>query len=172
MSNQIKGTNTIPKKLFDILEMEIKLSNDLLAIIKDEKKALVDVDLEALVSLSSRKENQLQRIQMYDESLQVLMRKTVNAPEAENINLSAIKHLAGNDEEAERLEGCRANLSNLRQEIIDGNLFNKRFASDTLGYLSDAISLITGAIHEHSLYSQKGNTANGSKSPALISREV
>lgn len=172
MTQNVNNRGGLPPKIFEILDLEIKFSGELLNVILEEKEALVKMDLAALVSLSRRKENQLKRLQLLDESLQALMKKTMNSPEAEGIKISALKSLAGSREEAGKLDRYRDRLTSLRQEILDRNLFNKKFAADTLGYLGDAISMITGAIHDPSLYGASGRARSSSNGPTIIRREV
>jgi hypothetical protein len=66
----------------------------------------------------------------------------------------------------------RDQLAGLREKISSNNLINKRFASDTLGYLNDAISLICGEVTNDRLYSMRGRQQRKNSAPSLVSREV
>lgn len=159
------------EKIFEILELEIRFSQELLQLINEEQTALTAMDLQTLVKISRRKEAQLKKIQQYDSALQETAMRLTRLPEGKIIKIADLKpFIAEND--AFKLEDYRDRLEALRQDVLDRNHTNKQFASDTLGYLGDAISLITGAISDKSLYCARGASRARVNGPTMISREV
>ena len=60
---------SLPPRFFETLEQEVLLSQDMLTILQAEQKALVAMDMQALLRLSDKKENRLSRIQALDSLL-------------------------------------------------------------------------------------------------------
>ncbi|OGR08396.1 MAG: hypothetical protein A2511_02440 [Deltaproteobacteria bacterium RIFOXYD12_FULL_50_9] len=170
-SQQIRLEPSAIQKIFDILDQEINFSKDLLEILRKEQAALTAMDLQTLVKLSRQKEAQLKKIQQYDAALQETVVRLTKLPEGKIVKISDLRPFIAKSA-ADRLEQYRDQLEALRQDILDRNHINKHFAKDTLGYLGDAISLITGAIREQSIYSARGGPKAYANSPTMISREV
>lgn len=180
---QAQQTIKIPRLLFETLEQQRHLSLELLEILEMEKKVLVKVDLTALINLIGKKQQRLDLMISLDEQLQklvnqVLARQEENTPApggkktlTGRIEISKLIQLA-DQKEAELLGRYRTALTEAREEILVRNLYNQRFAVDTLGYLNDAISLITAGISEEIRYNPKGKTRYAVNAPNLISRAV
>lgn len=172
MSNQENNQNRIdPTKLFEIFNRQIILSEELLQILSEEKIALINMDIQGLIALSQKKEEQLTRLQTLDSTLQeeALSIWPDNSPKV--IKLAALApHV--DDEEYNRLSGYRDRLSELKEKINDNNLYNKNFAEDTGKFLNDAIKLITSAVAGHPVYSTNGKTTNSMAHTHLLRREA
>jgi flagellar biosynthesis/type III secretory pathway chaperone len=162
---------SVPPELFENLARQIDLSLQLLEILEQEQDILLAMDTQGLFTLTRRKEYQLNRLQLLDLSFQEIAKTLVADSSPEPVRLREVIELAG-DREAARLEQDRVKLVALCQKIQDRNLVNKLFARDVLGYLNDAVSLITNAIAGQSAYSAKGSIRPSSRQPALISREI
>ncbi|HEX9716048.1 MAG TPA: flagellar export chaperone FlgN [Desulfurivibrionaceae bacterium] len=164
---QTTEQRSLPARFFETLEQEVLLSQDMLAILNEEEKALVAMDMQALIRLSGKKENRLTRIQALDSLLTEMSEKIL--PGAK---LSSLIPLL-NPEEGEKLRQYRKNLTRLREEILGRNQVNSHFAADVKTYLNDAILLITSGIAERPMYGLTGISRKPSLSqPSLISREV
>ena len=175
--------NEMVQELFEGLRVNLKLTQDILKVLEDEGKALVDMDTQRLFRLSKEKSNLLAKIQFIDDSLT----KTLSKLGAENndqknvqygsfalpsVNkLSGLSHLLPKSTLIE-LNKYKLKIVRLRQEIQDRNLVNKKFTEDTLGYLSDAVSLITAPAQEKITYSSSAMPPFKSRLPSLISKEV
>lgn len=169
---ETKELRSLPAKFFEILEQEIMLSQDMLAILQEEQKALVAMDMQALIHLSAKKENRLSRIQALDAMLAEMM--VALRPEApvKTTRLTAIIPLLSKEEGGE-LSQYRKKLAGLREEILSRNQVNRHFATDVKKYLNDAISLITSSIADRPMYGLTGRSKHASlNQPSLISREV
>jgi len=162
----------LPAKFFETLEQEILLSQDMLAILSEEQNALVAMDMQALIRLSSKKENRLSRLQALDAMLaEMTAELRPEAPE-KTTRLAALIPLL-NPEEGGKLTQYRKKLTGLREEILSRNQINRHFAADVKTYLNDAISLITRGIADRPLYGLTGLSRKPSlNQPSLISREV
>ena len=164
--------HSLPAKFYETLEQEVLLSQDMLAILREEQNGLVSMDIQALLRLSSKKENRLSRIQALD-SLLAEMAETFH-PEAhgKTARLAALIPLLPR-EEGEKLGQYRKKLTGLREDILSRNRVNKHFAADVKQYLHDAISLITSGIADRPIYGLNGLSRKPSlNQPSLLSREV
>lgn len=159
------------ESLFEILNNEETLSNELLDLLDQEQTALTAVDLKGLISLSQKKHDVAARIQNLDETVQHVAGKILPEDERKIVRLKSLESELSTDE-AGKIRGFRERLTRLRQKIQDCNLVNKKFAEDTLGYINDGISLITGAVAEHGMYQSRGGHKKAHNGPVLISREV
>ncbi|MDG4475837.1 flagellar export chaperone FlgN [Thiovibrio frasassiensis] len=169
---QTTEQHALPAKFFEALEQEILLSQDLLVILNEEQKALVIMDMQALILLSNKKENRLSRLQALDSLLADLTRELCPEAKGKTARLGALIPLLS-QEEGETLNLYRTKLSGLREEILSRTQINKHFAADVKTYLNDAISLITSGIAERPMYGLTGRSKKPSlNQPSFISREV
>ncbi len=166
------GHRSLPAKFFETLEQEILLSQDMLAILSEEQKALVAMDMQSLIRLSGKKENRLSRIQALDSLLADLAAELRPEAHGKTAKLAALIPLL-NPEEGEKVSQYRKKLTGLREDILSRNQINKHFAEDVKTYLNDAISLITSGIADRPMYGLTGLSRKSSLNPpSLISREV
>ena len=171
-SDMTQHHHPLPPRFFEILEQEVLLSQDMLAILHEEQKALVDMDMQALLRLSSMKQNRLSRLQTLDSLLAERAEEFRPEAAAKPAKLADLIPLL-NPEEGEKLGQYRQKLTELRKEVISRNLRNRSFAADVKQYLHDAISLITSGITDRPIYGLTGLSRKPSlNQPSLISREV
>jgi hypothetical protein len=164
---QTTEQRSLPARFFETLEQEVLLSQDMLAILNEEEKALVAMDMQALIRLSAKKENRLNRIQALDALLTDMAGEIL--PGAK---LSSLIPLL-NPAEGEKLRQYRKTLTRLREEILSRNQVNNHFAADVKTYLNDAITLITSGIADRPMYGLPGLSRKPSlNQPSFISREV
>ena len=167
----IGNTKQLPPQFFELLDHEVKLYEELLQILHDEQRVLVEMDIETLISLSKKKENQLLKIRLLDESLQEMMKSLAGYPQAETMGISALVAFS-TPTDAVRINNCLTLLSKTRDSILKLNVLNKRFIEDTLGYLNDAIFLLTGAAMTQAVYGARGLTQQRVSGPVRINAEV
>jgi flagellar biosynthesis/type III secretory pathway chaperone len=161
--------------ILDILKRQIAISTGFLAILEEEKNALVHMNIPSLISLTRQKESELAKIAQLDHSLQEVARRII-APDFDRdhktIKLAELIPFMTR-EQTLAVKKYRDQLAELREKISSNNLINKRFAADTLGYINDAISLICGEVGGEPLYSGRpGRQQKRSSVPSLVSREV
>jgi flagellar biosynthesis/type III secretory pathway chaperone len=161
----------IPAELFENLHRQTELSQQLVEILEQELDVLTRMDIQTLISLTRKKESQLKRLQLLDAAFQEIAGAICAAAAPEPVRLRQVIELATADE-AHRLEQSRVRLVALRHRIHDRTLINKQLAHDILGYLGDAISLITNTAAGQTPYSARGANRPSSRQPALISREI
>ncbi|MDH3392477.1 MAG: flagellar protein FlgN [Desulfobulbaceae bacterium] len=160
-----------PTKLIELFKKQIILGEEFLQILAEEKTALIEMDMSALMKLSQKKENQLTRLKNLDDALQEESRRLWPDTQEKIIRLAALSPFIS-EAENKLLTGYRDRLAELRATIDEKNLFNRRFAEDTGKYLNDAIQLISNAVAEHSTYSTNGMPKQNASQANLLSREV
>ena len=149
----------------DIIEglaINLKLSQELLSALHEESSALRAMDTQGLFRLSRQKETLLAKIHYIDDSLRTVTKeqKAQSAPSLTS-------------EQSQIIGQYKIKINSIRQEIQARNMINKRFTEDTLGYLSDAIALISRPPEEEHTYHIPGRSlARGRSMPSFISREA
>lgn len=172
MNQNDQTTRSIPPKLFEILEHETRLYKEMLELLQDERHALVDAKVEVLIRLAQKKENQMLKIRLADESFQEMARSFAEDPLSKVISISSLVALTSHAD-GERLQEYLKTLSEMREQILDMNIFNKRFTEDVLRYLNDAITLIMGASAPSApVYGMRGLAQQKTNIPTRISAEV
>ncbi|MBU0483738.1 MAG: flagellar protein FlgN [Proteobacteria bacterium] len=175
MNGQQIQESTPVEKIFVVLESETELCQQLVDLLDQEQTALTAMDLKGLLAISSKKHSLVERILRFDLQLQENARLLLDKPEEKFIRLSALEEfVSGLD--LVRLRDYREKLIQSRRMIHDCNVVNKKFAQDTLGYLDDAISLISGSAEKKGVYQERNNaksrTKGAANAPRLISQEV
>lgn len=168
----------IPASLFEVLEQQTALSQEMLALLEQEQAALTAVDVQGIVALSRRKTNLLQRLQAADSHIQEIAGQLLLANgQAGEATLTNVIHQLPPSAERDQLAAFRQRLLALREAILAKNLINKHFAEDTGNYLRDAIALITNSVADnydsyHRNGGKPGKRPPSANRPSLISREV
>lgn len=150
-------------EILEGLTVNLKLSQELLSTLQEESVALRAMDTQGLFRLSRQKDTLLAKIHYLDDSLKRSQAITDTAPSA-----------AGLTPEQSLIASQYTNsINSIRQEIQARNRVNKRFTEVTLGYISDAIALITRQPEADNTYHIPGRSqARGSCMPSYISRGV
>ncbi|MDA8163834.1 MAG: flagellar protein FlgN [Desulfobacteraceae bacterium] len=165
----MNAAQPIPPELFETLERQTVHSEQLLAVLEEELQVLTRMDIQELIGLTRRKESLLKRLQLLDSSFEEIARGCCpGVPGPVSLKEIIARSLP---EEASRLEGHRVRLVALRHKIQDRNLVNKQLAGDILGFLSDAISLITGP-PPPAAYGTRGMVRPPARPPVFISRGI
>lgn len=168
---QNRPARETPPKLFEILDRQVQFAGEFLAILEEEKAALVAMDMQTLLSVTKKKVSQVKRIHLLDGALKETLERFAPSSSAKVVRLSSLMpFLVGAD--AKKVGGRRDELMKLQEEIQARNRLNRRFTDDVLGYLGDAISLITGAVADKTVYGARGMPRSVANSPSLISTEV
>lgn len=153
----------VEQDILDSLALNLQLCQDLLAALQEENTALRKMDTQGLFRLSRQKDTLLAKIHYLDDSLQKSLAEQGKNPSA-----------AGQSPERTRVIGAyKLKIKTMRQEIQAKNMINKRFTEDTLGYLNDAIALITRPAQAENIYRIPGRfQARRQSTPSFISRQV
>jgi len=181
---QTQETDTLAHDLFKGLEINMKLSQDILDVIDKEGEALKKMDTQSLYRLTNQKEHLLAKIQYLDKSLHGIVDEltgdSIKEPEVQygssqiplSGRLSALDKTLDSDK-IEQIARYKKKVNTLREKIQKRSFINKRFTEDTLGYINDAISLITETAVGNKTYGARGKTyAQGQVNPTVISKEV
>ncbi|MBU0675098.1 MAG: flagellar protein FlgN [Proteobacteria bacterium] len=158
-------------RVFEWLKREVALCREMVELLNAERAALVAMDMEKLIGFSITKKNLAIRISRLDEGLQEVAQKLAGEAEGQVVKLACLEPMVSPDE-VDRLRQFRSTLAELRFEIGDRNLVNRRFAEETLGYIGDAIRMITGAIADHTSYEGRGGMRKTALAAKMISTEV
>lgn len=158
-------------KLITNLQKQIQFSKIFITLLDNEQKALIDMNIGILMTLSKQKESGVRQMTYIDEQIQEATRAILDVPETESVNLQQVAAVLGEDD-ARKIEIGGALLKKLRMKIAEKNYINLRFTQDTLHYLGDAIRLISDGIATDPIYSIRGLGKAASVTPVLISREV
>ena len=164
-----------------LLDKELACADDILTILKEELQALIDMDMSALVALTKRKMQQLGCMQRLDSAVQEKIgaflahsgrgkESRVDSSREKIVDISTVANLL-EDGKKEELRRKKDMLQYKRRAIADKNYINKRLVEDSLGYLNDAISLLTTRPEEPG-YSNKQSGRKRASSPAFLSRAV
>ncbi|MFP3982620.1 MAG: flagellar export chaperone FlgN [Desulfurivibrionaceae bacterium] len=162
------------KELHCTLDKQIELTEEVLAITRAEKEALVNMDEDSLFSLARSKNNKLDTIAANDTEIKQKLAEIApdtGAGQNGSFKLLDLAPLLEADESA-RITKKRNRLAELRKKIINDNVVNKKFSSNVLGYIEDAISLIVNGIQENSTYNRQKQGTTETSRPALLSREI
>lgn len=174
MTTEAQGSFiAIPQRFFELLQQQEHNSQAMLSLLAEEKKALLEMEMSALVSLSKRKEHQLAVIQNLDGILTDMAKDIALSAGIPVNGLSSLApHLKAPD--AEKLAGYRKKLTFLQEEILARNLINKKFAEETKKFLGEAITLIStgGSTQEGHGYTTRGLSKPSKNQPTFINREV
>jgi len=163
--------------LVEDLRVNMRLSQEILDILREENKALRGMATQELFRLSKQKAALLAKVNYLDDSLRDSIDKLRNddaAPTNRDTPLYLSRLSADLPEEQASIvkQYCRG-IKRLRLEIQSQNLINRRFTHDTLACLNEAISLISQPEPKWGSYG--GIEHGGRRSislPSLISKEV
>jgi len=149
--------------ILDNLEVNLKLSQDLLAALHEESRALRGMDTQGLFRISRQKDTLLAKINYLDDTIKASLTEAGKPPSSASLT----------PEKAKIISQYQIRINAMRKEIQARNLLNKRATEGTLGYLNDAIALLSRPDVEENTYRVPGRSALRNKNlPSYISREV
>lgn len=170
------------EKIVSLLGKGISCSDEFLSLLEEELQAVLKMDMTALISLSKRKTRLVDLLQQLDRAVakqaEVLNPggQTVSSRQAKGKRENAVVHLSAiaescPKEQKEKLCRHRDQFVARRRTIADKNYINRRLIEDSLGYLNDAISLLTRTENDSS-YGKKAGGKKNKSLPVLVSRAV
>lgn len=157
--------------LEELLNMQTGHCRGFLQMLEEEKQALVDMDMPRLISITAKKEYQLRRLTGLDKMAREKVVEIGNTLGRKKIEKLSSLHALLGENDGMTLQHHIHTLTGLRDEIRNKNIINRKFTMDTLSYIENGISLITGGIETDKRYHAGGVSRLGG-GPALISREV
>lgn len=163
---------TLPPRLHEALREEILLAGEILALLELEKEALVRMDMQALIDLSTRKEEQVARMQGLDEQVREIAASLAGSQASPPARLRDLLACLGQEEGA-LLEQQRLRLSGLREQILERTLVHKNFVEESRTFFNDAIATVMSSVAERPLYGRgKAFNRPSVNLPSFVSREV
>ena len=160
MANKDNHTVANGQDAIEGLNVSLKLSQDLLALLGEENLALRSMSTQELFRISRQKTMLLAKLGYVDATL-----KNILPAEGQNSGEAS--------ERGQVIGQYKRRINEVRGEIMANNMINKRLTEDTLGYLNDAISLLTRPSREEALYRAPGKVpARNITLPSVISRAV
>ncbi len=167
---------TLVEDLVEDLRVNMKLSQEILDILRGENKALRGMATQELFRLSKQKSGLLAKVNYLDDSLRAAINQLQNGDAELNrgtpLPLSRLSAGLPAEQAGIVKQYCRG-IKQLRLEIQSQNLINRHFTHDTLACLNEAISLISQPEPRWGSYGSIGRGRGRSISaPSLISKEV
>ena len=143
--------DTFIKEMERLFHKKLMLYNDLLHCLEKERKSLIDVDLDTLWSISREKEEICSKI----KSIQQEITSTINPGiDQKTFNLNRILDMIPGDKRGLFQKEYLA-LMKLKNEIEVFRKENMLYIDDSLHFLDEMISIITGESKSKIMYNDK-----------------
>ena len=151
---------------------KILLYQDLLDVLEQEKKAIMDIDLDALWKISDKKQKTALKLEAVRSNiLDTLTRASISHDmDAASFQPSKILPLLP-EKTAERLQKVNVTLVALKNDIQGLLTENKRFVGEYLGVLDELIGIITNVEHSKPVYGKNTHPQNMATN-VFLHREV
>jgi flagellar biosynthesis/type III secretory pathway chaperone len=167
------NTDEMIEQLLGILGRETEFYQALAAVMKKEKNAAIQSDLEALNEAETEKENILVGLDLLEEQRQDLvtgLADTLGHP-PQDMNLTMISQLVG-EPFAGRLEQASSDLSALFESLQIANRRNKQLFEHSRELLTGSLYLLSELKAPHSIYHRTGNIQNNPVSGKCVCDEI
>ena len=151
----------------DLLCQKIMLYNDLVDCFQKERKSLMDINLDQLWEISREKEKTCSRVKTIQEKIISSLKQDLDR---KSYNLNDILELIP---EKDRIEFHRLYiaLAKVKKEVEELRKANMIYINDSLQFLDDMISIITGESKSRMMYNEQCQLSK-SAGMKLLSREV
>jgi hypothetical protein len=151
----------------ELFSRKIMLYHDLLHCFRQEKESLLRIDLDRLWKIAGEKEELCSKIQSLRQEIMDLL-----YPETDNksLNLNRLIHLIPVDKRAV-FQKLYLALIRLKREIEVLRKENMVFINDSLQFLDEIMSIISGETRAGSVYNDKCHLVK-SESQILLSKEA
>jgi len=159
--------DTTSPVLEELLSGKILLYNDLLRCFMKERESLINIDLDKLWSISKEKEEICAEIRSVNRELMAQIDPDMNE---EYLNFSEIIRLIPQEEKG-KFQGFRRTLMTLESEIEALKKENMMYIDDSLRFLDDMISIITGEGKARIVYNDRCHLQK-SGTNTILSREA
>jgi len=153
--------------LEDLFQRKILLYDDLLHCLEKERESLVTINMEALWTISREKEETCSKIEsIRQEIVSIVAMDGQDSP----LPLDRIPGLVS-EEKAGTFQSFFLTLDKLKNEIELLRKTNMAFMNDSLRFLDEMISIITGGKEADMAYDQKSHLSKSGIN-CFLSREV
>jgi len=161
------------KKLIGLLEHTTELYQALLAVVQNEKNAVVGLDLQQLNEACKAKDNLLLKLRILEEQReQILVRLAAEIGcSPQGLTLSQLSLLA-DESYACRLVDLSRDLFALIQSLRDATQQNKFLISHSMQLIRSSYNLLNNLIAADPLYYRSGNVQNTDRTGKLLSSAI
>ena len=135
-----------------------------------EHEALTAADIEKLLAVALKKDQQAQVIKKIDRGIKTAAQLIAGEPAKEVRFNDLEEHLEPG--RFRKLAATRSSIARLKEKIETKNLFNKRFAEEMQLFVKDAMALISNASTRPCTYGNAGRNVKTGNGPTFISRAV
>ena len=166
--------NNLLDKLLLLLKKEVSFSEELLNILQNEKKLLIDLELKALEENNQEKEVLLLKIARLEEERIDMLKEVspeLGIPLSDNLTLLSLSKLVG-DPYAFSLRDSYNYLRPLLDNIKQANQENMSLLHHALSNVQESISFLNGLIQEDPTYAHTGTFQNQKKNGRSILGKV
>ena len=167
------NTDEMIEQLLGILSRETELYQALSAVMKKEKDAAIQSELEVLNEAQTEKENILVALNLLEEQRQHLVARladTLGYP-LQDMNLTRISQLVG-EPFAGRLKQASSDLSALFESLQIANQRNKQLFEHSRELLTGSLYLLSELKEPHPIYHRTGTIQNNSASGKCVCDEI
>jgi hypothetical protein len=160
---------TLEKLFFE----KILLYQELVGYLKEERKLLIETDMDALWEISEKKQTIVPRIEAVREKMLAILSEGAidHQMDGASFSLTTVLSLIPH-EERERFRKPYLSLVNLKAETSERNQENKRFVEKSLDFLDDLIGILASAGGSNDMYNNNGVSSNKSHANILLHKEV
>ena len=143
-----------------------------IAIIQQERDAITGMDTSTLIRLTNAKEEAFAALQGLDDELRDILAHLEDGDRRSAVKLSMLDpYFPGQMQK--RFRALRKEWTARREEVLAGNVVNRKFIQETLSFLGDAIALFAGGDRrQNEGYKAAGTPNRVPVAPCVISREV
>lgn len=170
--NLLSAMHILLKKLLILLEEETRLYSLLLHLLKQEKKAVVNSNINELNRVTEEKETLLPEIRIFEED-----RIRIQAKFSEKLGYSeqnrTLTQLSQMVEEpfSTRLKALCSNLLSLTQSIREINISNKALLVHSLELTRSSLTILNNSIFPNTYY-RNGKMQKGFQNGKLVSSSI
>ncbi len=158
-------------RILAIFTAEKGLCERMIALLTEEQTALTVMDMKKIISMSVAKQDLASRIMREDRLFQDEAGKLLPEHGDGTGRLAAVAAKVGGAEGDELVAYGRI-LRELKERSGTINEVNREYIRSTLGYLGDAITILTGPVGDGDEYHGPGSLNGRRRSPEMVSREV
>ena len=165
--------NGLLNELSGLLHQETELYGALLALMDNEKQAVIATNSEKLNESTKVKENLLLKLRILDEQRFHLLRKVADllGEPGETLNLKKLSQMV-QAPHASRLERCRTRLVSLIANIQAANQRNRDLFSHSLELVKGSMNLLNNLMASSPVYYRTGDIQQRDQTGKILHGEV
>jgi flagellar biosynthesis/type III secretory pathway chaperone len=165
--------NSILERLINLLERETALYRSMLAVIEQEKDAVVQSDLKFLYETGTAKEKILRDLQIKEKKRRQLVGDLAVSLEcpARDLTLTRIAQLV-DEPYAAKLNRVNEDFSSVLHQVQNANQRNKQILEHSLELLRGSLNLLNEGLSPNPVYYRSGNIQGTKPTGNCVSSEI